>query len=517
MPTRPQQRLAQALTALKRLQGRHHGVIESKELTTEQRKLLVKTGFLRPVIKGWHVTADPKAMPGDSTAWYASFWTFLSGYLGKRFGHQYCLNPDASLLLHTGHTVVQRQVVVIIPKGGAGTLALPFDTSMLLYPDRKRLPMERVEIRGLLAYPLHEALCLVPPSFFRNHPQEAQLALVLLRDVSELIAFLVDGDGLASAAGRLAGALRFMGRMEDADRILSTMEKAFLRVTEQNPFENEEPVIGRTRERSPYALRMEAMWNGWRKTVLEYFPGATGPKLSSSQYLAQVEERYRVDAYNSLSIEGYQVTNELIERVAKRGWNPEETPEDKKDLDALAARGYYEAFLVVKQSLSKILGGKNAGDVVRTDHHEWHAALFNPAVTAGIIKIKDLAGYRSGPVYIRNSKHTPLPREALLDAMEKLFALLTEESSAAVRAVLGHHLFVFIHPYYDGNGRLGRFLLNAMLASGGYPWAVVRMARRAQYLSALETASVGGDILPLTRFLAEEMVAGDPGSAAKAR
>ena len=75
----------------------------------------------------------------------------------------------------------------------------------------------------------------------------------------------------------------------------------------------------------------------------------------------------------------------------------------------------------------------------------------------------------------------------------------------AVRAVLGHHLFEFIHPYFDGNGRIGRFLMNALLASGGYPWTVVRVSRRKTYMDALESASVGGDIVPLTVFLKEEM------------
>ena len=89
--------------------------------------------------------------------------------------------------------------------------------------------------------------------------------------------------------------------------------------------------------------------------------------------------------------------------------------------------------------------------------------------------------------------------------MEKLFGLLSSEPSAAVRAVLGHHLFVFIHPYFDGNGRIGRLMLNVMLASGGYPWTVVRMKRRAKYMDALEAASVHGNITPLARFIADEM------------
>jgi len=41
-----------------------------------------------------------------------------------------------------------------------------------------------------------------------------------------------------------------------------------------------------------------------------------------------------------------------------------------------------------------------------------------------------------------------------------------------VRAVLGHWLFGYIHPYPDGNGRMARFLMNVVLASGGYSWTI---------------------------------------------
>ncbi len=71
--------------------------------------------------------------------------------------------------------------------------------------------------------------------------------------------------------------------------------------------------------------------------------------------------------------------------------------------------------------------------------------------------------------------------------------------------MLGHFLFVFIRSYPDGNGRAGRFLMNLMLASGHYPWTVIRSAQRDAYMSALEQASVHKDIAPFTKFIAEEM------------
>ncbi|MFX4493710.1 Fic family protein, partial [Acinetobacter baumannii] len=91
----------------------------------------------------------------------------------------------------------------------------------------------------------------------------------------------------------------------------------------------------------------------------------------------------------------------------------------------------------------------------------WYRELFAPSVTAGLLKASDLAGYRNHQVYIGNSKHTPLNKEAVREAMPTLFELLQEEPEASVRAVLGHFIFVFIHPYMDGNGRMGRFLMNA--------------------------------------------------------
>lgn len=506
-------KLASALKTLKRLQDKQDGVVESADLPDAQRKLLVDQGFLRPVVKGWYLCANATDAPGDTTVWYASFWAFLAGYLRKRFGKRYCLNPEASLLLQTGNTVVPRQVVVATKLGGSNTLELPHDTSLLVYQDEARVPGTRTEARGLQAWPLAEALCRVGPRWFAAYPQDAQIALAQVRDVGELLAVLLEGEGLLAAAGRLAGALRFCGRAEDAGRLLGTMRSAGFDVREANPLEIEAPTLGRSAERSPYALRIAEMWARWREPVITAFPPPGPVPTAARAVLKAVDERYAADAYNSLSIEGYQVTDALIERVARRGWNPDASDEDRRDRDVLAARGYYDAFQAVRETVTGIVGAARrhgpelaaaAGQAVRRDHHRWYGALFGPAVTAGILKAHQLAGYRNGPVYIRQSKHVPPPREAVLDAMEMLFDLIAAEPQAAARAVLAHHLLAFIHPYFDGNGRMARLLMNVLLVTAGYPWTVVRVTRRAQYLESLEAASTRGRIEPFATFIAEE-------------
>jgi len=354
--------------------------------------------------------------------------------------------------------------------------------------------------QGIRMYNLQASLIYAGASIYIHNAIDTRTALSLIRDASELLPILLE-NGHTTLAGHLAGAFRNIQRNKIADQILETYKQTDYDIREEDPFDTKLELKLSARERSSYVNRIRLIWMQMRETVIASFPKAPGIQTDHESYMKELDDIYVTDAYHSLSIERYRVTPDLIQKVSSGEWDTEENESDRKQRDAMAARGYYQAYQSVKESIKAILEGANAGMQVDKDHTMWHRQLFDPSVVAGLLKASDLSGYRGHQVYIGNSKHVPLNVDAMRDAMPTLFELLAEEPKASVRAVLGHFVFVFVHPYMDGNGRMGRFLMNVMLASGGYPWTVIPVEKRDEYMQTLEEASVGQNIEPFAKFL----------------
>jgi fido (protein-threonine AMPylation protein) len=413
------------------------------------------------------------------------------------------LSAEQSLLLQAENTVIPPRVIVYSPKGTNNTISLLFGASFYDLKESRPPPDADLLVRdGLRLFSIEAALIKVPEAFFAARRIEAQVALATVREPSGLLHRLLTG-GNSVVAGRLMGAFRRIGRPEMADEIRAAMTGAGYDVRESDPFVAEHKFGRLDPGIAPIVGRIQSMWDSMRSVVVGTFPSAPGLPADRKAYLQFVDNIYQSDAYHSLSIEGYRVTPALIERARSGDWNPESNDADRQNRDAMAARGYWQAFQVVKQSVEKIIGGANAGAVVRTTHRDWYRELFQPPVAAGIIPADALAGYRNDFVFLRTSRYVPPRWEAVRDAMPALFDLLESEAEPSVRSVLGHWLLGYMHPYMDGNGRMARFLMNAMLASGGYPWTVVRIEDRARYLHALDSASIDLDIEPFAAFLAE--------------
>lgn len=497
----PRERFVEALIFLKELQDKGVVGIHTDDIpNTRHRQLLVKNGFIREVAKGWYIATNPNEKDGETTAWYSAYWEFIAQFLHRKYGDNWCLSAGQSLLIHAGNQSVPQQLLVRSPDGNNRPTPLPHNTSLFNLKTDIPPASQTVIEKGIRMYNLQSAIIYAGAPVYTHHAIDARTGLSMIRDASELLPILLE-NGHTTLAGRLAGAFRNIGRDAVADQLMDTFKQADYDIREEDPFESKLDLKLSARERSPYANRIRLMWTQMREAVIAHFPVSPGIPADHEAFMKNIDDIYVTDAYHSLSIERYRVTPELIAKVSSGEWNTKENEEDRKQRDAMAARGYYQAFSAVKDSIEAILEGANAGTQVDKDHGKWYRELFDPSVAAGLLKAADLAGYRNHQVYIGNSKHVPPSVDAMRDAMPILFELLEEEAEASVRAVLGHFVFVFIHPYMDGNGRVGRFLMNAMLASGGYPWTVIPVEKRDEYMQALESASAGLDIVPFAAFL----------------
>jgi fido (protein-threonine AMPylation protein) len=502
---KPHEKLAESLAALQEIQKGGRRVFRSRKLSRTHRERLLHNGFVREVMKGWLMSSSPRDREGDSTPWYASFWEFCASYCQDRFDDAWHLSPGQSVLLHAQNTVIPTRVVVYSRKGTNHATNLLFGTSIYDLKQPEMPPASDVSVtRGLRVFSPAAALVKVPEAFFTRNPIETQVVLSGIREASDVLRILLNG-GHSAKAGQIAGAFRRIGRPRIAGEIVGTMKSAGYDVRETDPFARERIFSVLPAVTAPIVGRMQALWESMRGVVVETFPKAPGLPRNGREYLRLVDDMYKSDAYHSLSIEGYSVTPALIGRVRREDWDPDRHGDDREIRDALAARGYWQAFQKVKETVGEAIAGGNAGVLARTAHKEWYRELFQPCVAAGLIQAGALAGYRNDAVYLRTSRYVPPRWEAVRDAMPALFDLLEHEPEPGVRAVLGHWLFGYIHPYPDGNGRMARFLMNLMLASGGYPWTVIRVEDRNGYLAALDRASIEMRIEPFTRFVAERV------------
>ena len=505
MATAPHGRLAAALSELQGLHADWRRVFRSQELSRTHSHQVLRAGFLQQVLRGWLISSNPSAAPVESTPWYASLWEFCGSYCTERFGNDWHLSPEQSLFLHAERTVIPTQVVIYSPQGSNNNVDLLFGTSLFDLKETQPPPTGDIQVRdGLRLYEVEAALVKVPEAFYVQSAIEAQVALASVREPSGLLRRLLEG-GNSVVAGRLAGAFRRLGRADFAEEIRGAMGAAGFAVTDSDPFTTNQTLKNIIPATPPIVGRLQGLWESSRGRILELFPTPLGLPTDHARYMHFVDEIYGSDAYHSLSIEGYRVTPELIARVRSGAWNPTENEGDRRSRDALAARGYWQAFERVKRAVAQIIGGVNPGALVSTVQSEWYRELFQPSVASGLIEAAALAGYRNDFVFLRTSRYVPPRWETVRDAMPTLFDLLEAEPEPSVRAVLGHWLFGYIHPYMDGNGRMARFLMNAMLASGGYPWTVIRVEDRTRYLTALDRASIDGDITDFATFLAERV------------
>ena len=489
--------LAEALRVAKEAAS-CESIIQSKGLPRSVRQTLTAAGYLQEIMRGWYLLTRPGTEVGTTTAWYGSFWSFLKLYLADRFSVDgYCLSAEGSAEFHGGETRVPHQVVVLTTKPSNHRIELIHDTSVILIHE-KNFPLHLFQVDGLNIMTMADSLVRLSPSYWKERPRQVELILKIVSDV-ELLRELLRAEKI-TACERIAGGLKRVGRKRLADRVVDEFRAIGVPVKPIDAFTRTFLPVDRDIS-SAVCGRLTILWEQMRAQIMANVPVVAKEVKPSLKIIEQIRKE---DAYHSLSIEGYVVTDELIDRIGSGSWDPDGNLFDQEQVDALAARGYYDCF---QQVLSSILAAdeRPIADVLRDDLQRWYRALFLPSVAATLMPAHELAGFRGGRVYIKGSRHIPPAREHVPAAIDTLFALIGNEDHSFVRAVLGHFILTYIHPYMDGNGRIGRFFMNALLVDGCLDWTIIRISSRGRYMQALEKASVEEDVTDFARLVAEEM------------
>jgi Fic family protein len=211
---------------------------------------------------------------------------------------------------------------------------------------------------------------------------------------------------------------------------------------------------------------------------------------------AHAQQAKAHDAYHSTTMEGYRISPEVAEAIV-RGEPYPDGPHDAKALEAaMAVKGYSMAFSLVLERARK--KAPVDADLIL----DLHEALFRPSVDVGITEPAALRGWRNSSVSLRGWRHVPPNPKKVADLISGLESFAARDDLAPIaRALLVHLEFVTIHPFLDGNGRLGRLLMNHALLSAGLPWTTVRNDERIPFFRSIETAQVADDIEPFVRFM----------------
>ncbi len=109
--------------------------------------------------------------------------------------------------------------------------------------------------------------------------------------------------------------------------------------------------------------------------------------------------------------------------------------------------------------------------------------------------LKEAGQLRTVQVYIRGSNHRPPPAHDVPLYMMQWVRWLNSDDALhydpITRAAITHHGFEALHPFTDGNGRVGRLLMNLQLIQDGYPPALILREWRTRYITALQSAHRG--------------------------
>ena len=209
------------------------------------------------------------------------------------------------------------------------------------------------------------------------------------------------------------------------------------------------------------------------------------PKEAVKKLLEDIRLRH---TYHSDAIEGNTLTLQETKLVLEHGI----TIGGKPLKDHIEARNDAEAFDFMLQLVQK-----------KTPLSQEIIQQIHDIVTKGLLK--DSGKYRTGNVRITGSSITPPSYQKIISLMDDYIRSIKNLPLHPLKkAAFIHHRLVWIHPFFDGNGRVSRLITNLFFMQEGYPPIILKQEQRKNYYHVLHQGDEG-NLSPLARFLANAM------------
>lgn len=226
-----------------------------------------------------------------------------------------------------------------------------------------------------------------------------------------------------------------------------------------------------------------------REKWLRHLGGLATFSVKNKEWLSLLEE----DTRQSLMIEGEFVDRRELKSIIERG-------KDSASAIALKVLGYFDAAgWTYGYAFEQYR--ENEFQVSKSLIRQIHSVMFRNDSTYGY----SAGEWRRGDITIHGAPHTPPAASRVESAIEELVTLVnTSKLPPTKLAAFAHALFEHIHPFPDGNGRVGRILMNFILIGHGLPNIALKGTdgERSKYVLALEDADkiIGPALLQKTTW-----------------
>ena len=181
-----------------------------------------------------------------------------------------------------------------------------------------------------------------------------------------------------------------------------------------------------------------------------------------------------------------------------------------------------ETQMVLQEGIT--VKGKSLREHFETHNHDkaidYLYSIINEAYTLRSIDILSLHGLvlrsieedfagriRNGGVRITGANFTPPNANKVPDLLDELIDFINTNPlnlNAIELATIFHHKLVWIHPFFDGNGRTVRLSMNLLLMRCGFPPAIILKNDRKKYYEALNQAN-NGNYQKLTLLMCQSL------------